>query len=238
MLLQYLEAYAIPDGTSFGYKQVLDEDLDLLKKPNLAYDLKKDMKAAPEDLVDQYKPLKNEPGKMIDVAKENSNYEKYQNKNSGLKLSKLAKDFEDGAALDRFKEINGLTNDDIVKQVTIEVNGENIRLDFIGKNPDTGKFYFGEAKYSSYDRDWNNSWKISCTKKQKPAFTLIKDAGPNSVVNLVVKATDPKKIEDLFENLGLNPNDPIEFDDVSLQFFGSFANELTVKPVVILKSHN
>jgi hypothetical protein len=130
-----------------------------------------------------------------------------------------AKLFESGASFDEFKQIHGLTNTQTVAQVTLEINGIKVRFDFIGKDPNTNKFYFGEAKFSTKDKNWDNDWLNSSSKNQQKVFPLFQSN--NSITSIVVKATDSKKIQDLKNILNLNPNDLIDINDIgSFKLFG------------------
>lgn len=71
-----------------------------------------------------------------------------------------------------FAQSIGVNPNEILKQVTIEVNGVAVRFDYIYiKN---GKVIFGEAKFSTLARDWANYFVNSITKNQKEVIDALK----------------------------------------------------------------
>ena len=135
-----------------------------------------------------------------------------------------------GVALSQFISINGLRPDKVIRQLTIEVNGTRVRLDYFGVD-ESGGIYLGEAKFSTEARNWVNYYEEALTQNQRVAFPLI---GSNKIT---IVASDQGKIAEIKEVLGIrNFNgtyDILEDDIMSLQLFGSKANDYSIVDKVI-----
>jgi hypothetical protein len=203
--------------------------------------LKQDLITNPQ-WFETFDDILKEPGKYWDILSEG-------NLPSGSALSQwgqgfwwknlreLADQFEKSAALDNFRSVNGIALDKVVTQVTLEVNGIKIRIDYLGVDG-AGKFHLGDAKFSTKTKIWITDWLNSATDNQTVVFPLFQNGGVNSIV---VKATDPDKITAL-ENIGLVKDPvtglfpPINFSNTTLKIFGSEANQQAVKTIVTLKN--
>jgi len=196
--------------------------------------LKQDLIANPH-WFETFDDILKEPGKYWDILNEG-------NLPSGSALAQwgqgfwwknlreLADQFEDFAALDNFRLVNNLDINQVVEQVTLEVNGIKIRIDYLGKDA-AGKFHLGDAKFTTKSKNWVTDWLNAATDNQTQVFPLFQNGGVNSIV---VKATDPQKISEL-ANIGLGNNSSISFSNITLKIFGSEANQQIVKTVVTLK---
>ncbi len=200
-----------------------------------------------EDLInhpewfDTFDDILNEPGKYWDIVDEaelpnSAELLAWGQGHWWKNLRKLAQDFESGAALTKFTgsspDLN-LNLTGFVEQVTLEVNGIKIRVDFIGKDA-AGKFHLGDAKFSTKSKDWVADWLDASTDNQKLVYPLFEP--PGGVNSIVVKASDPDKLTQLQQILGLSNNSPIAFSNTSFRILGSEANQQAVKTVVTLKN--
>jgi len=140
--------------------------------------------------------------------------------------------FEKNVASDAFKAKTGATQ--VVTQVTLEVDGVAIRVDYLGLD-NRGVYHLGEAKFSTLDKNWNTDWLSAATDNQSIVLPKVK-AG--TVTEYVVKATDRQKLADLAE-IGLVDSSGklinIPFNNSTFNIFGSQANQQVVKTVVTLK---
>ncbi|MDH5381555.1 MAG: hypothetical protein OEW75_11915, partial [Cyclobacteriaceae bacterium] len=138
-----------------------------------------------------------------------------------------------GKARESFLSHNNLTNNNVVDQVTLEIDGINIRIDYLGKGDD-GLFHFGDAKFSTNDKNWLSEWLDAATPNQKTVFPGMKGK------DVKIKASDPDKLNDIFEAFGIKSSQfnngafTIPANQVgSLKIFGSAADDITtVKKVV------
>jgi hypothetical protein len=197
--------------------------------------LKQDLITNPQ-WFETFDDILKEPGKYWDILSEG-------NLPSGSALSQwgqgfwwknlreLADQFEGSAALTSFISTNGIAFNKVVQQVTLEVNGIKIRIDYLGVDG-AGKFHLGDAKFSTKPKNWISDWLNSATDNQTVVFPLFQNGGVN---NIVVKATDPAKIADLVK-IGLGNNSTISFSNTTLKIFGSEANQQAVKSVVTIKN--
>ena len=138
--------------------------------------------------------------------------------------------FED-IVFDAFKAEHGLINSQVVRQVTLEVDGVAIRVDYLGYNPTTRTYHLAEAKFSTLDKNWNTDWLSAATDNQAIVLPKVQ-AG--TVTEYVVKASDARKLE-LLEGIGLGNNSKISFGNTTFNIFGSQANQQVVKTIVTLK---
>ncbi|MCD6069319.1 MAG: Fibronectin type domain protein [Bacteroidetes bacterium] len=149
-------------------------------------------------------------------------------------LKDAAKTYETTAreGVNGFKAATGITDEiRIVEQVTLEINGTTIRIDYLGRDA-SGKYHFGDAKFSTKERDWINEWLNSATDNQGIIFPLFQNGNVNSII---VKATTQEKLSALSQ-IGLANNSTINFSNTSLRIFGSNANQQSVKTIVTLKN--
>jgi hypothetical protein len=155
-------------------------------------------------------------------------------------LREKAKNFEipdpsvpgSGTARSSFRSSNNLNANQVVDQVTLEVNGTKIRIDYLGKDA-SGKFHLGDAKFSIKDKNWSSEWSGSSTPNQSTVFPDIQSQSHN----IVIKATDPFKISLIEQWLGIILNNgtfTIPVSDVgSLKIFGSAADDISVVKEVV-----
>ncbi|MCO5277386.1 MAG: hypothetical protein M9911_05305 [Saprospiraceae bacterium] len=210
-----------------------DKITQRLTNPEYKLTLLKDLMDNPQWFEDFDKVIEN-PGKYWDVYNEgdfplNSFMGKWGQGYYLKDLKQVAKGFEDGAALTRFKSENGIST--IVEQVTLEVDGIRIRIDYIGRDAN-GKYHLGDAKFSKSNKNWSRDWLESATPNQQIVFSAFQNNNANSII---VKATEPSKLTAL-SNIGLGNNSSIDFSNSTLKIFGSEANQDVVKTVVSLKN--
>lgn len=147
-----------------------------------------------------------------------------------LEIFGLGRNFED-IAINAFKTKSGITNNlQIVRQVTLEVDGIAIRVDFLGLD-NQGIYHIGESKFSTLDKNWATDWLSACTPNQTIVLPKIQTG---NVTEYIVKATDTQKLADLSQ-IGLANNSKINFANTTFNIFGSQANQQTVKTIVTLK---
>lgn len=124
-----------------------------------------------------------------------------------------------------FLEVNDLDDLQAVNQVTVEVDGVKIRLDYLGRDGDE-LFHFGDAKFSFKNKNWNTDWTSASTPNQKIAIAKI-IAGQD----ITIRATNPNKIQAIENNLGIkltNGQFTIKAEDIgSLKIIGSEADDFT-----------
>ncbi|WP_111626052.1 hypothetical protein [Gelidibacter algens] len=206
---------------------------------NTKYRIKHDLIENPGAFKD-FDDMINEPGLFWEKYSNGdfitgSNLEKWAQWKWFKDLTQKARLFEDVTGLESFKLVSGITdNTKIVKQVTLEVNGTKIRIDYIGID-DMGLIHLGEAKFSTKIKNWSTDWLSASTKNQKIVFQLFED---NLVNSIIIKATDVRKMKSLRSMFGLSNTasiPPINFRNTSLSIFGSNANEQTIKSVILLK---
>ena len=123
----------------------------------------------------------------------------------------------------------------VVTQVTLEVDGVAIRVDYLGYNSTTRVYHLGETKFSTLDKNWDADWLSAATDNQSIVLPKVRD---KTVIKYVVKATDSQKLADLAE-IGLVDSSGklinIQFNNSNFNIFGSQANQQVVKTVVTLK---
>jgi len=95
---------------------------------------------------------------------------------------------DSGAARARFIEDSGIGQNDIVEQVSFEIDGLKVRIDYLGKR--MGKYFFGDAKFSTTSKNWVDDWKTASTENQKIVYPKLIDGNKD----VIIKATDPDKI--------------------------------------------
>lgn len=173
---------------------------------NLADELSEDARKLAEDLAEE----SNKKARMLEIF-------------GGADV------FEKNVASDAFKAKTGATQ--VVTQVTLEVDGVTIRVDYLGYNPTTRMYHLGEAKFSTLDKNWNTDWLSAATENQAIVLPKVQ---ANTVTEYVVKATDADKIRAL-SGIGLGNNSKIPFGNSTFNIFGSQANQQVVKTVVTLK---
>ena len=223
--------------------QHLDEIIERLDNPE--YLIKQDLIDNPSAFKD-FDEILEDPGRFWEKYSEGdfipgSNLEKWAQWKWFKDLSAKARKFEiydpnlpgSGAARASFISSNGLVENKVVDQVTLEVNGVKIRIDYLGKDAN-GKFHLGEAKFSTKDKDWVIDWLGSATNNQKTVF-------PNLNGNdVVIKASDPDKLDAIYESFGIDPSSflngsyTIPANQIgSLKIFGSVADDFSnVKSVI------
>ena len=114
-------------------------------------------------------------------------------------------------------------------QVTLEVNGIKIRIDYMGKKD--GLYHFGDAKFSTKDKNWEYDWLDASTNNQKSVFPNMEGK------DIVIKASDPDKLIAIKKAFGIDPSEfvngayTITANQIgSLKIFGSAADDIsTVK---------
>lgn len=235
--LVYWFKNGMPKGVKVELAKHID-DADFLNKldidlgnPKWTQDIKDLITAKPSDLTDKYKLLKDDAGRAWEVAGSDPSWSNWAKRTFFKDVCGKAKLFEDGVSIQAFKQLHGLIDDQIVKQVTLEVNGIKVRFDFISKDA-SGKFHFGEAKFTTKNKNWNNEWLDAATVNQKQVLPLFQNGGVNSIV---VKATDADKLTDLAK-IGLSNNSSINIANVlTVKLFGSGADNQIVQTVVNIK---
>jgi len=150
-------------------------------------------------------------------------------------LNHWAQGFEDVAAYNKFKSIHNLTDNQIVKQVTLLIDGTKIRIDYLGfKN---GKYYLGEAKFTTKNKNWATDWISASTDNQKIVFPKLENGNVNSIA---IKATDPDKLGELKDLFNINSSSPITAADLpaipynsnlKMNILGSGSNDLTIEGI-------
>ena len=155
-------------------------------------------------------------------------------------LREKAKNFEipdpsvpgSGTARSSFRSSNNLNANQVVDQVTLEVNGTKIRIDYLGKDA-SGQFHLGDAKFSTKDKNWSSEWSGSSTPNQSTVFPDIQSQSHS----IVIKATDPDKIDAIESAFNITMNNgtfTIPVADVgSLKIFGSAADDISVVKEVV-----
>jgi hypothetical protein len=149
-------------------------------------------------------------------------------------LRDLADDFDVDIVNNTLKAEFGDAN--VVRQVTLEVTSKSgvkktIRIDNLAFDDISGNYILGDAKFTTKTKDWNTDWLSSCTDNQKDVFKWFEN---NDVQDIVVKATDSKKI-DALDNISLKPDSKIDFNSTNLRLYGSDANQQSVKTIVNIK---
>ncbi len=149
-------------------------------------------------------------------------------------LRDLADDFDVEIVNNTLKAEFGDVN--VVRQVTLEVTSKSgvkktIRIDNLALDDISGKYVLGDAKFTTKTKDWNADWLSSCTDNQKDVFKWFENS---DVQDIVVKATDSKKI-DALDNINLKPDSKIDFNSTNLRLYGSDANQQSVKTIVNIK---
>jgi len=204
-----------------------------LANPKWTKDIKDLITAKPTDLTDKYKLLADDAGRAWEVAGSDPSWGAWAQRTFFKDVCAKARVFEDGIAYQTFLQIPGLNAASIVKQVTLEVNGIKVRFDFIAKDAN-GKFIFGEAKFSTKNKNWTTDWLGAATESQKDVFPLFNNNG-SGVNSIFVRATDQTKIGELFNKLNLSPNDPIILSEISsFKLFGSAADAQIVSQTISL----
>lgn len=219
-------------------KEVTGAHLDEItsRLGNSDYGIKQDLLDHPE-WFETFDDVLQEPGRYWDILAEgnlatSSPLAKWGQGKWWKNLRDFADNFETGAARSRFQTDLNIDTDKIVDQVTLEVNGTKIRIDYLGIDGN-GKFHLGDAKFSTKDKNWSTDWLSASTTNQSSVYPFFKSGNVNSIV---VKVSDAKKADLLLENLGLSNNSTIDFANSSLRIFGSDAGQTTVKSVVTIKN--
>lgn len=143
-----------------------------------------------------------------------------------------------GVAKTDFISNSGLNANNVVDQVTLEVNGTKVRMDYMGKK--NGKYDLGDAKFSTKDKDWANDWLNSTTTNQTTVYPQIQ-AGGNTVTIKASSSGKKAEIEAAF-GITMQPSGSGTFkydipasDINSLKIIGSEADDFTsVKEIVNL----
>ncbi|MCA4895769.1 MAG: hypothetical protein ING84_12270 [Cytophagales bacterium] len=125
----------------------------------------------------------------------------------------------------------------VVRQVTLEVTSnagvkKTIRIDNLAFDDITGKYILGDAKFTTKTKDWNTDWLSSCTENQSIVYPWFKSG---DIKEIVVKATDPDKIQLLKDNLKLAPDAKIDFSKSKLKLYCSSADQQVIGQVISLK---
>lgn len=224
----------------FDMSHMNDDHLDeIIKRLNPTdYSLKQDLLDNPA-LFSQFDDMLDNPGKYWEMLSDGSipQGSKLNDWARGKwfkNLRELAEDFDKKIVTSSMTDEFGLDN--VVSQVTLEVTSKSglkktIRIDNLAFDDFTGQYILGDAKFTTKTKDWNGDWVTSCTDNQKDVFKWFKDS---DVKDIVVKATDSKKIEAL-DNINLKPDSPIDFSATNLRLYGSDAGQQSVKTVVNIK---
>ena len=212
---------------------------------NADYGIKKDLLDNP-GWFDTFDDILKEPGRYWDVLSEgniagNSPLAKWGQGKWWKNLREKARNFErydpniphSGKARDVFISNNKLAQGKVVDQVTIEVDGVIVRIDYLGRGED-GLFHLGDAKFSTMDKNWSSDWLDAATQNQKTVFPSMKGK------DIKIKASDPDKLDAIYEAFGIKPSSfnngsfSIPSNQIgSLKVFGSAADDIsTVKNVV------
>jgi len=141
-----------------------------------------------------------------------------------------------GVAREAFISSNGLSASNIVEQVSVELNGVKVRLDYIGRK--MGIYHFGDAKFSTKEKNWKDEWLSASTTNQ----TIVYPELILRNMDLKIKVTDPKKrqaIEEAFDITLVKEGNSfvatIKANDIgTFKIIGSEADDFTkVKPPII-----
>lgn len=204
---------------------------------NNKYKIKQDLIDNPSAF-DDFDEMVKDPGKFWEKYNQGdfeagSNLEKWAKWKWFKDLGEKSSLFERGIAFSRFKQMHNLTDNQVVREVTLLINGnKRIRIDYLGFDKITGKYYLGEAKFTTKDKNWATDWYNASTKNQKPTFKLFEE---NKVTSIEVRVSDPKKKSEVLENLELNNGDSITFENTELHIIGSNNNAQSIKEVVKIK---
>ena len=214
----------------------IDEIVSRLGNPK--YAIKQDLLDNPA-LFSQLDDMLDNPGKYWDMLSEGSipkgsKLDDWARGKWFKDLRELAEDFDIDIVNSAFRSEFGDAN--VVRQVTLEVTSKSgvkktIRIDNLALDDISGNYILGDAKFTTKTKDWNADWLYSCTDNQKDVFKWFEN---NDVQDIVVKATDSKKI-DALDNISLKPDSKIDFNSTNLRLYGSDANQQSVKTIVNIK---
>ena len=105
-----------------------------------------------------------------------------------------------------------------------------------GGDPFTKKWFLGDAKFSTKDKNWIVAWLEASTSSQKIVYPKFQNG---EVIEFYIRATKPEKISQIKATFGIDDlSKPIKINDLeSLKIFGSEANQLLIKgdPIELLK---
>lgn len=184
-----------------------------------------------------------EPGKFWDILKQGTfpQTSPFGKWGQGKYFKDLKEDAGKFEALINTKLIETYGNaNKIVDEVTMDIvkkNGNDTemfrnRIDFIAK--DNNKFNLFEAKFTRKEKNWTAEWLDATTDNQSITFNWFKN---NEVTEVIIRATDAKKIDALAE-IGIIIKDgkaKIDINDISLTLYGSKANKIEISSFVIIK---
>lgn len=112
----------------------------------------------------------------------------------------------------------------VVRQLTMNINGENVVFDYVALDSDGESLHFGEAKYSESDKDWETQWKKTTTPHQTRQFEKLNQIGT------VIEVRCSLKCQEITSKLNLSHKQNISPTKVkSLTIFGSHAKIKSVK---------